>query len=358
MARLRSRVFDPAVKGVYHLYNRCVRGLFMLGETEQEGEVVKFRRGWVTELMQQMVAIVLIDIAFFATMDNHVHVIGRNRPGVGGHLTDREVARRWLILMRMRRNGTWLVKPPTEEQINRELSKKPQHGTRKPGAGAKRKRHHNRASELRERLADVSWFMGAFQECISRKINRDDENYGTCWSGPFKLDELADDAAILTCGVYIDLNWIAAQMAETPEESTDTSIGHRIAMLRQDGEAEDSAGELVVEIDGWLCPLELHEDRDVNDERHFTSQTGKRASDMGILPMTLMHYIKLLDWLGRLMRTGKRGRIPKGLPPILERLGFDTDGFVASVRGMAELLGKKLGGSTTAAEPSVSASGQ
>ncbi|MEZ6101141.1 MAG: hypothetical protein R3E01_19605 [Pirellulaceae bacterium] len=83
MARLRSRVFDPAVKGVYHLYNRCVRGLFMLGETEQEGEVVKFRRGWVTELMQQMVAIVLIDIAFFATMDNHVHVIGRNRPGLG-----------------------------------------------------------------------------------------------------------------------------------------------------------------------------------------------------------------------------------------------------------------------------------
>ncbi|MEZ6101535.1 MAG: hypothetical protein R3E01_21585 [Pirellulaceae bacterium] len=74
------------------MYNRCVRGLFMLGETEQEGEVVKFRRGWVTELMQQMVAIVLIDIAFFATMDNHVHVIGRNRPGVGGHLTDREVA--------------------------------------------------------------------------------------------------------------------------------------------------------------------------------------------------------------------------------------------------------------------------
>ncbi|MEZ6098548.1 MAG: hypothetical protein R3E01_06215 [Pirellulaceae bacterium] len=89
------------------------------------------------------------------------------------------------------------------------------------------------------------------------------------------------------------------------------SIGHRIAMLRQDGEAEDSAGELVVEIDGWLCPLELHEDRDVNDERHFTSQTGKRASDMGILPMTLMHYIKLLDWLSRLMRTGKRGRIPR-----------------------------------------------
>ncbi|MEZ6104069.1 MAG: hypothetical protein R3E01_34445 [Pirellulaceae bacterium] len=199
--------------------------------------------------------------------------------------------------------------------------------------------------------------MGSLEECISRNINRDEENYGTCRSGPYKLDELADDGAILTCGVYIDLNWIAAHMSQTPEESTDTSIGHRIAATKQNTGEGRSPGALAVEIDGWLCPLELHGDRDINDARHFTSQTGKRASDMGILPMTLTHYIKLVDWAGRMIRTGKRGRIPKGLPPILERLGFDMDKFVVRVRGMGELLGKKLAGPTTATEGAGSAPG-
>ncbi|MEZ6103495.1 MAG: hypothetical protein R3E01_31505 [Pirellulaceae bacterium] len=78
---------------------------------------------------------------------------------------------------------------------------------------------------------------------MSRKINRDDDNYGTYWSGAFKMDELPDDGAILMCGVYIDLNWIAAQMAQTPEESTDTSIGHLTSHCG--AKAEQRGGETV-----------------------------------------------------------------------------------------------------------------
>jgi hypothetical protein len=46
----------------------------------------------------------------------------------------------------------------------------------------------------------------------------------------------------------------------------------------------------------------------------------RRASDRGLLPMTVEAYLSLLDWSGRLLREGKPGAIPSELQPILDRL--------------------------------------
>ena len=51
--------------------------------------------------------------------------------------------------------------------------------------------------------------------------------------------------------------------------------------------------------------------------------TGWRASDKGILPISLDEYLKLLDWTGRKVVAGKRGSIPADMAPILDRLQID-----------------------------------
>jgi hypothetical protein len=47
--------------------------------------------------------------------------------------------------------------------------------------------------------------------------------------------------------------------------------------------------------------------------------------------MSLDDYLKLLDWVGRQKRRGKRGAIPGHLAPILERIGLASDEFLEAV---------------------------
>ena len=53
------------------------------------------------------------------------------------------------------------------------------------------------------------------------------------------------------------------------------------------------------------------------------NKTGTRCSDKGFLPMSLGDYLELLDWTGRQLAQGKKGRIPDTVGPILERFQLD-----------------------------------
>ena len=84
--------------------------------------------------------------------------------------------------------------------------------------------------------------------------------------------------------------------------------------------------------DGWLSPIELDERAEPlttamavpQTPAAATKRTGssrsRRASDRGLLPMTLESYLRLLDWTGRQLRAGTKGVIPPGLASILDRL--------------------------------------
>ena len=46
------------------------------------------------------------------------------------------------------------------------------------------------------------------------------------------------------------------------------------------------------------------------------------------LPYSLIDYIELLDWMGRVLRPDKRGAIPVNHPPLLNSLGIDSDAWI------------------------------
>src|SRR5690606_5254679 len=109
--------------------------------------------------------------------------------------------------------------------------------------------------------------------------------------------KLCDEAAILACCVYVDLNEVRAGMAATPEESRFTSARRRIEARQEASTAEPNANENPP-ADAHLAPLSLNEP--AAEPGPCPSDGPWRCSDRGFLPMSLDDYLKLLDWTGSL----------------------------------------------------------
>jgi len=119
----------------------------------------------------------------------------------------------------------------------------------------------------------------------------------------FKSVAILDEESLLATCAYIDLNPVAAGIAEVPETSEHTSIKERVGHVQAQGRTEDlkATGEGSVagsnasaglEEAHWLCPIE--------DRRRLDS------SREGMLEgFSLGSYLLLVDCTGRLFRDGK-----------------------------------------------------
>ena len=150
----------------------------------------------------------------------------------------------------------------------------------------------------RKRLSSLSWYMRCLNEPLARLANREDQCKGRFWEGRFKCQALLDEQTLLKCMAYVDLNPIRAAVANTPETSDHTSIKARIERG-----------------DGHLLPF-----------------FGSRNSRSRCIPLRRDDYLQLVDWTGRAMRKGKRGRIPASAPPILERLRLNGDDWIREMQ--------------------------
>ncbi len=273
----------------YHCVSRCVRRAFLCGIDSVTGESYEHRRGWLENKLLELPQIFAIQIAAYAIMSNHYHVVLYVDSDSSKRWTDEEVIERWHSLFK-----------------GNLLSQRFMRGDELNKADLARLKIY--ITEWRSRLTDISWFMRVLNEAVAREANLEDDCTGRFWEGRFKSQALLDEAALAACMAYVDLNPIRACMAKTPEDSEHTSIKCR-------AEKAKTAN----------APNHLYQ-----QPKELLPFAGNPRLDMpkGIA-MKLTDYLELVDATGRIIRDDKRGFIPEGSAKILERLGLDEDRWLS-----------------------------
>jgi hypothetical protein len=284
MASPRRHLIDLSAPGWYHCMSRCVRRAYLCGVDRATGQSFEHRRQWLEDRLHELADCFAVGLYAYAVMSNHVHVVLRADPLAAHAWPAQEVAERWVRLFPVRAQGQVDLDACLERA--RQLAGQPE-----------------RIAVLRARLASVSWFMRCLNEPIARRANREDDCTGRFWEGRFKCQALLDEAAVLTCMAYVDLNPVRAGMAADLAGSVHTSAHHR---LRADPPPPADAN---------LVPV-------------------RGLAEPGGLPWSLTDYLGLLDWTGRQLRPGKQGAIGPERPSVLATLGCPADAWASRVAGV------------------------
>ena len=201
-------------------------------------------------------------------VSNHTHVVLRVDPRLPHAWGDEEVAARWNRLTRS------LEGPVDSDAATvREQSLLQQ---------------RERLTEIRNRLGSLSWFMRFLNEAIARAANAEDECTGRFWEGRFRCQALLDDAAVLACMAYVDLNPIRAGLCDRLIDSDFTTIQRRLRSIES---RPDTGDELLEPVTG----------------------VGGREDSPDI---SLADYIALVEWTGRIARPDKPGVIVNEQVPV------------------------------------------
>lgn len=333
MARLnRSELFDPKEVSVMHCINRAVRRAMLCGFDQYTGKSFEHRRDWVKQRLVFLAKHYGIDVLGYAVMGNHLHVILRNRPDVVKTWSDEEVATRIWYLFPKRKDAHGNPCEPKEHELNMLM--------------ASRKVIEN----YRSRLSDISWLMRQLAEHVAVRANKEDECTGRFWEGRFKSQPLLDEAAVLACSAYVDLNPVRAAIAQSLPESDYTSAQDRLESVKVMAKAvKAKKGKPVSPAqqrrlreqlrDSFLSPVQIAERK----PGALPSKLSTRASDKGFLPMSLQAYLDLVDWTGRQLRGSKKGRIPDVCQPILASLGVDRKTWCELVKDFGKLFHRVAG---------------
>ena len=292
----------------YHCISRCVRRAFLWGRDEFSGRDYSHRKRWVVDRLAALQRIFAVDLCAYAVMSNHYHVVLR---------VDRERARSWSVDEVIER-WTQLFGLPSSVASLR---------SQEHISDAERSIALELVEVWRERLHDVSWFMRCLNEHLARRANAEDRCKGRFWEGRFKSQALLDEAGLLTCMSYVDLNPVRAGMVVTPEDAEYTSIYARIRLTasstgNQEQDHDDSQSH--------TCPVLLP----------FLSPEN---TDDTALPCYLEDYLTLVDWTGRAILEAKQGHIPDDLPPILHRMGIDPGYWLNQMKQGNSRFGRAMG---------------
>lgn len=290
MTRARRELVHLETTPYYHCISRCVRRAFLCGQDTSSGRGFEHRRAWVLERLRELQGLFAVEICAYAVMSNHYHLVLRLDAARASNWTDEEVAARWARLYSMPVLVSRFLCGDVVSQAEADEAMR-------------------MIALWRARLVDLSWFMRSLNEHLARRANTEDGCKGRFWEGRFKCQVLLDEAAVLTCMIYVDLNPVRAGLAKTPEESDFTSVRQRILeMAGRNGGGADVPAEHCPELVGL-------------DE----CDSGGHANP---IVFSTLDYLELMDWCGRAVRDDKRGAIPVDRPPILHRLNIDVERFV------------------------------
>jgi REP element-mobilizing transposase RayT len=308
MTIARAHLVDPTVTRWYHCITRCVRRALLLGEGPDD------RKLWIENRLQELAEIFGVAVGGFAVLDNHLHLLVRLDPDVVQGWSDEDVVRRWGRLFPPRDKARQPL-PASDEWVQGHLL--------------------NAAwvARARQRLQSLSWFMKCLKEPLSRLANRQDQTRGAFFEGRFRSIAILDEQALLATCVYIDLNPVAAGIANVPEASAHTSIKARVDHVKEQGRTEDlkaavggsvagSAASAGLEQEHWLCPIE--------DRRRLDA-----VREGMVEGFSLGNYLLLLDYTARLYREGK-AKLSQEVTAILDRLGSSGDQWDARLKTLSQ----------------------
>jgi hypothetical protein len=279
MTQPRAHIAPHRSPGAFHCVQRCVRRAFLCGVDDYSGQSFEHRRGWIEQRIRLVAECFTVAVDAYAVMSNHLHLVLRIDPGEALRWTDEEVAARWIRLF------------PPREDSGAAIEAKCVRLLADPG----------RIETLRERLGNLSWLMRCLAEPIARRANREDGCRGRFWEGRYKCQALCDERALLAAMAYVDLNPIRAGMADRIETSAYTSAAVRFSRANEDRALATS-------------PMK--------------SVAGSLRPAFGI---TTADYLHILDWTGRQLAPGKRGRISPDVPCILKIIDHDEGRWVTRV---------------------------
>ncbi|MES1147047.1 MAG: alpha-amylase family glycosyl hydrolase [Solimonas sp.] len=382
MTIARKRQIHLGSTSFYHCYVRCVRRAWLCGQDEASGTNYDHRKQWLVSRLRFLSYVYAIDICAYAVMSNHYHVVLHVDKERALGWSAKEVAERWQQIY----NGhplvdQWLAHPETMSD-------------------AQQVAVDELIEEWRKRLYGIDWFMRGVNETIARMANDEEQLKGRFWEGRYKSQALLDEAALLTCMAYVDLNPVRANITDDLVTSDFTSIQQRLfdhakrlshpnkdekalisrvkkqrqlkAELELDDQPEAKLMKFKKSIKNEEHPLPVslpHQGGGngvafaVKSEGTLRQAQGERSESMedplslvpsptrgeggrkqksfrnaihDALPITQQDYFTLVDTTGRLIREDKAGYISSELKPILKRFNIDPEQFMDQVQHFHE----------------------
>ena len=307
MTRARHQLIDLSATSYYHVINRCIRRSFLCGDDPYTKRNYDHRRQWLVDRIKLVSSIFSINIAAYAIMSNHFHLVLQVDKVHADMLSMDEVIERWYQLY----NGHPIV---DDYLANRGLST------------VKFTKVEEYAQLWRERLYDISWFMKCLNEHISREASKEDNCTGKFWEDRFKFQALLDEKALLSCLAYVDLNPIRAGIAQSVEDSDFTSIQERIKQYRSHQRQQHKA----------------------NDGCSVSSQPPSLlpfspVANTNAIPLSYGDYFELVDWSGRHIAPKKSGFIDESVPKVLLVLNIDTEDWLSVAKEFRRQYGSFAG---------------
>jgi hypothetical protein len=301
MPQPRYTQIDIEATPYYHCISRCVRRAFLCGKDRLSGKSFDHRKAWIVEKLAELCTIFAVRVCAYGILSNHFHLVV---------CLEGERARAWSEQEVVERHGKLFRY--TSEQWDQ-----------LPAV-----RRADRVAQWRARLSDLSWFMRCLNESIARRANAEDKCTGRFWEGRFRSQALLDEAALLTCMSYVDLNPMRAGMAESLEESDFTSIQQRLeeAVRKLEEHPGGQRGQEKADV-GIVAETESPRRPDLLP---FALPGEIDAEDR--LPMKFGQYVELLAATGVMVRRGsQQAKLPERSQSLLERVGIASENWVETL---------------------------
>ena len=260
---------------------------------------------WLVERVKHLSSLFAIEIAAYAIMSNHYHLVVKVNKTEALEWSEEEVINRWYQLYK------------SNNLIDRYMNE--------ANLDDATKMQCQQLIELwRTRLYDISWYMKNLNEYIARQANKEDNCTGKYWEGRYSSQALLDETALLSCMAYVDSNPIRAGIATNLQDSDFTSIQERLAHFNTPEQQSNTN--------------QSTEENYNNSNRQQPPKLKPFSvyAQTNTLPFNLMDYIELVDWTGRQVHPKKKGYIGKDMPKVLATLNVEKADWLEKIQSFRE----------------------